>query len=113
MDNTIGKNIKELRTGMGVSQTDIAHYLDMEEKQISRIENGEEGISSYALERISCLFGIPVKDLESQRINTFSWHTDIRDFSVEEMEAIEAVNRIALNSEHMAKMKKRRKEVNQ
>lgn len=72
MDNVIGKNIKELRTGMGISQTDIAHYLDMEEKQISRIENGEESLSSYALERITCLFGVPAKDLESEQINTFS-----------------------------------------
>lgn len=106
VNNIIGKNIKMLRENMGVNQLAFAHFLNVDQSLVSKIEKGERNVSINMLEKISCLFGVAVDDVENGALETSNLPFAFRanDLSVEDMEAISAINRIALNSEQMAKM---------
>lgn len=108
MNNIIGKNIKMLREGMGVNQLTIARFLNVDQSLISKIEKGERNASVDMLEKLSCLFGVTIDDIESNDLEASNLSIAFRanDLSVEDMEAISVINRIALNSEQMAEMLK-------
>jgi transcriptional regulator with XRE-family HTH domain len=108
MANTIGKNIKTLRDGMGFNQSNIAHFLNVDQSLISKVEKGERTLSSDMLENLACLFGISVDDIESDTLEASSLSFAFRasDLTAEDMEAISAINRIALNSEYMDELLK-------
>lgn len=109
MANNIGKNIKALRDKMGFNQTCIAHFLNVDQSLISKIEKGERALSSDMLEKLACLFGVTVDDMENSNIETskLSFAFRASDLTIQDMEAISAINRIALNSEYMGKLLKR------
>lgn len=104
MTNIIGENIKSLRERAGFNQINIAHFLDVDQSLISKIENGERNLSADMLEKLACLFGVTVETMENTRIeaSTLSFAFRASDLSAKDMEAISAINRIALNSEYMA-----------
>lgn len=108
MTNIIGNNIKTLRNGMGFNQSTVAHFLNVDQSLISKVEKGERNLSVDMLEKLACLFGVSIDAIESSNIEesslTFAFRAS--DLSVEDMEAISAINRIALNSEYMAEMLK-------
>lgn len=108
MANIIGSNIKALRDSMGFSQSAIAHFLNVDQSLISKIENGERSATADMIEKLSCLFGVSLDDIESSSLvmPSLSFAFRANDFTPEDMEAISAINRIALNSEHMSKMLK-------
>lgn len=60
------------------------------------------------LEKLACLFGITVNDIENSNIDASGLTVTFRpsDLSIEDLEAISAVNRIALNPEYMAELLK-------
>ena len=93
MTNIIGENIKILRERMGLSQTNIAQFLNVGQSLISKVEKGERNISSDMLEKIACLFGVTVEDIENGKIEASNLSFAFR--------AISAINRIALNTEFM------------
>ncbi len=106
MTNIIGGNIKELREKMGFSQMSIARFLNVDQSMISKIEKGERKISSDMLEKLACLLGVPAELIIDHRIETtnlsFAFRTG--NLTIEDMETISVINRIALNSECMAKL---------
>ena len=55
------------------------------------------------IEKIASLFGVTVDQLEKQNVATSKLSFAFRgsDFSIAEMEAMSAINKIALNSEFM------------
>jgi transcriptional regulator with XRE-family HTH domain len=108
MANIIGKNIKALRDGMGFNQSNIARFLNVDQSLISKVEKGERSLSSDMLEKLACLFGISVDDIESSQLESSSLSFAFRasDLTAEDMEAISAINRIALNSEYMGELLK-------
>ncbi len=109
MANIIGNNIKTLRNGMGFNQFTIARFLNVDQSLISKIEKGEKSLSADMLEKLSCLFGVSINDIESSAIeaSTLSVAFSASDLSsLEDLEAISAINRIALNSEYMAEILK-------
>lgn len=103
MKNIIGRNIKALRDGMGFNQSNIASFLNVDQSLISKIEKGERGLSSDMLEKLACLFGVTVAAIEGGEIDTskLSFAFRASDMTVEDMEAVCAINRIALNSAYM------------
>ena len=107
MANIIGNNIKILRDNMGFSQSTIARFLNVDQSLISKVEKGES-LSTDMLEKLACLFGISIDAIESNTIETSSLSFAFRasDLSAEDLEAISAINRIALNSEYMAELLK-------
>ena len=104
----IGENIKALRDKMGFSQTSIARFLNVEQRLISKVEKGERTLSADMLEKLACLFGISVNDMESNVIEASELSVAFRanDLTNEDMETISVINRIALNSEVMGKLLK-------
>lgn len=108
MANIIGNNIKKLRDGIWFNQSTIARFLNVDQSLISKVEKGERSLSVDMLEKLSCLFGVSINTIESNTIeeSTLSVAFRASDLSLEELEAISAINRIALNSEYMAEILK-------
>ena len=59
----IGKRIKMLRQGKGMSQQALAYECDIEKPNLSRIENGNTNPTIKSLWRISNALGVKLKDL--------------------------------------------------
>lgn len=108
MANIIGNNIKTLRDSMGFNQSTIARFLNVDQSLISKVEKGERSLSVDMLEKLACLFGVSINIIESSAIEASSLSVAFRasDLSLEDLEAISAINRIALNSEYMAELLK-------
>lgn len=108
MANIIGNNVKTLRDDMGFSQSTITRFLNVDQSLISKVEKGERNLSADMLEKLACLFGVSINVIESSNIETSSLSVAFRasDLSLEDLEAICAINRIALNSEYMAEILK-------
>ena len=108
MTNIIGNNIKTLRDGMGFNQSTIARFLNVDQSLISKIEKGERSLSVDMLEKLACLFGVSINAIESSTIEASTLSVAFRasDLSLEDLIAISAINRIALNSEYMAEILK-------
>ena len=107
----VGENIRLLRDNAGFTQSNLAAFMNVDQSMISKIEKGERNISSEMLEKIAALFGVTVEQLECQPVATSKLSFAFRgsDFSASEMEAMAAVNRIALNSEFMRSLLKEAK----
>lgn len=106
MENKIGANIKNLREKMNFNQTNIANFLNVDQSLISKVEKGERTLSLDMLEKLACLFGVTINEIENEDIETtklsFAFRT--KDLTVNDMETISAINRIALNLEIMDKL---------
>lgn len=103
----LGNHIRELRENAGYTKKSIAEFLKVDERFISAIEKGERGLSSDTLDQLCCLFGVTADQLiGDQQLSSLSFAFRGADFTVEEMEAIANINRIALNSEWMNNMLK-------
>lgn len=102
----IGENIKKLREMTGFNQACIAGFLGVDQSLISKVEKGERALAADMLEKLACLFGVPVKAIESKDMSDFHLSIAFRgsELSREEMEAISVINKIALNSEFMAEL---------
>lgn len=103
INKIIGENIRALRENAGFTQSNLASFMKVDQSLISKVEKGERSLSTDMLEKLSALFGVTVEQMESQTMVTSKLSFAFRgsEFSVDEMEAISAVNKIALNSEFM------------
>lgn len=99
MTNIIGKNVKALRESIGFTQANIATFLNVDQSMISKVENGEEILSIDRLEKLSCLFGVTVEEIEKDIIKEPSLLTKYKanELIIENMEAFSAINKIAMN----------------
>lgn len=59
----LGKKIRELREGVGISQQQLADRLGVSRPKISQIENGETKISADELMRLSEIFNVSIEHL--------------------------------------------------
>jgi transcriptional regulator with XRE-family HTH domain len=53
MTNTIGNNIREFRTKLGITQDELASYCGIQRTMISYFETGEREISLLHLDKIA------------------------------------------------------------
>lgn len=60
---TVYRTIKELRKKNGLTQQDLAEYLNLDVTSVSKLENGKIDISLSKLELISKKFGLNVLEL--------------------------------------------------
>ena len=104
--SNIGKNIRKLRTNMGISQVEIANLLGVDQSLISKIEKGERSISSDMLDELSSLFGVSLFDMQKEDIEPVNLSFAFRSsgLTLEDMKSIVLINRIALNSEYMSEL---------
>ena len=103
INKIVGENIRVLRENAGFTQSNLAQFMKVDQSLISKVEKGERNLSADMLEKISALFGVTVEQIESQpvAISKLSFAFRGSEFSLAEMEAISAINKIALNSEFM------------
>lgn len=103
MENKMGVNVKMFREKMNFDQSVITRFLGENQNKISMIEQGRETLSSDKLEKLACLFGVSVNDIENGNVEKMKLPQTFKmnDLSIEELEAISAINRIVLNLEEM------------
>lgn len=104
MTNTIvGQKIRMLREQAGLSQMQIAQFLDVDQSMISKCEKGERPFQMDQLERLGNLFGISLSDLvdEEEPVTQpqIAFHAD--DMQVEDLNAVADIQKIALNLQQM------------
>lgn len=103
VNKTVGENIRILREKTGFTQGSIAQFLGVDQSLVSKVEKGERSLSADMIERLSALFEVSIEQIESGKGAGTGLSFAFRgsEFSPAEMEAVAAVNRIALNSEFL------------
>ena len=102
--NNVGENIRKLRENAGFNQTSLARFLGVDQSFISKVEKGERPISTEMLERLAALFGVHSDSFEREEIEPTKLTVAFRgsDLTNEDLEAICAVNNIALNLDFLS-----------
>lgn len=100
----IGKNIKELRESSGLTQKNIAKYLNVDQSLISKFEKGERQITMEMLAKIATLYGVMPEVLMEQSSpikHQITFALRANEISQTELETISTINKIALNLKNM------------
>ncbi len=95
----LGKKIKKLREEMGLTQTQIADYLAVDQSYISKFEKGERVMNADILSKLAALFCCPVPDLLSDDNTDPCCSISFRASSVkgEDLESLSMIHKIAMN----------------
>ena len=101
---TIAERMKAFRKSSGLSQANIACFLGVDQSLISKAENGERSLSVEMLEKLAALYGVSISAFEEDTlpVNPLKFALRSGELTTADMEALCAINRIALNSEFMA-----------
>jgi transcriptional regulator with XRE-family HTH domain len=59
----LGRAVRDLRVGRGISQEDLAHESGMHRTYLGGIERGERNVSYTNLKRLAVALGVPASDL--------------------------------------------------
>ncbi len=62
----LGRAVRDLRTGRGLSQEDLAHESGMHRTYLGGIERGERNVSYANLKRLALALGVPASQLLSR-----------------------------------------------
>ncbi len=102
----IGEKIKLFRENAGFSQIMVAKFLGVDQSFISKIEKGERPISSDMLEKLASLFGVRLDAFDSDTFEPSKIAVAFRgkNLTCDDMEAICAINKIALNLDFMSEL---------
>ena len=102
---TLLKNLKTLRERHKFSQQTIAGYLGLDQTTISKIEKGDRQITVDMLDKLACLYGIQPSDFMSDEISAgFKYAFRAKEVTVDDLNSISTINRIALNSRFMERI---------
>lgn len=104
----IGEKIKQLREKSGLTQSNIAQYLSVDQSMVAKIEKGERNISLYVLEKLSTLFCCPLKDVLNKNELTPNLTISFRakETTPEDLESLSVINKIVLNQFEMDEINK-------
>jgi transcriptional regulator with XRE-family HTH domain len=99
----IGKRFNELRNRSGLTQSQIAEFLDVDQSYISKCEKNERQFSVDILEKAAELFGCTLEYFtdESSEFKPMPMALRARSVDVEDLKTIAAINKIALNLRFM------------
>ena len=100
----IVERMKTFRKSSGLSQANIACFLGVDQSLISKAEKGERSLSVEMLEKLAALYGVSISAFEEDTlpVNPLKFALRSGELTTADMEALSAINRIALNSEFMA-----------
>ena len=101
MENVIlGERLKELRTKFKYTQADISSLLGVDQSLISKYESGERQVSMDVLEKLGDLYCCDL--VHTPPVASPKLQVAFRADSIDASKAIQAVNRVVLNSVFMA-----------
>lgn len=103
MLKSVGERFSELRNRSGLTQSQIADYLNVDQSYISKYEKNERQFSVDILEKAAALFGCPIEYFTDETSEYEPMHIAYRakSVTVEDLETIAAINKIALNLRYM------------
>lgn len=95
----IGTKRKLLREDAHLTQKQVAKYLSIDRRLVSKIEKGEYSISSDTLNELSALYGCPVPLLISNDVSSTDFSQAFKAASLDftEQQTLSILNKIALN----------------
>lgn len=99
----VRKRFSKLRNKSRLTQSQMADYLGVDQNYISKCEKGECQFSLDILEKAATLFGYPVEYLidESSKIPAVPVVLKTKTVGTEDLKALAAMNKIALNLRFM------------
>lgn len=99
----VGKRFKELREQSGLTQGQIADYLNVDQSYISKCEKNERQFSVDVLEKAGALFGCTHDYFTNpeSRYSPLPVALRARIIEVGDLETIAAMNKLALNLRYM------------
>lgn len=104
----IGCEMKKIRETNNLTQLQLAKFLNLDQSYISEFEKGEKNISADILEKLCDLFGYDLKYFENKKMIQKYVPMKIafcsNKIQTEDLEAISAINRVAINIRFMNKL---------
>ena len=99
----LGPRFSQIRIQSGLTQNQMAEFLQVDQSYISRCEKNERSFSSDMLEKAACLFGCCCCYLhgDTETLKLHPLKIPARDISSQDLESIAAINRIAINLHFM------------
>ncbi len=99
----VGKRFKELREQSGLTQGQIAEYLNVDQSYISKCEKNERQFSTDILEKAGNLFGCSLDYFTNPKSQYSPMPVALRAISIaaHDLETIAAMNKLALNLRYM------------
>jgi transcriptional regulator with XRE-family HTH domain len=103
---SIGGKFRELRNNSGLTQSQIADFLKVDQSYVSKCEKGERQFSIDILEKAAALFGCPIEYFtnETSELTPIPIALKARSVTTGDLETIAAVNKIALNLRFMEEL---------
>ena len=99
------KKLKELRDKNGYTQEQVANYLNVDQSMIAKIENGTRNIGVSELSKLASLYGCELGVLLGEgECNPLSLAYRATNVQKEDLEAIAAIKKVALNLRFMKKV---------
>ena len=97
--NLASRRFKELRENSNLTQAQISRFLNIDQSYVSKFEKGERKLSADILEKMCSLFGCTLRYFESENEKYTPMSIAFRSNSLqnEDLEAIAAINKVALN----------------
>ena len=103
---TLGEKLKALRTEYGYKQKDISDFLGVDQSLVSKFESGERAISVDILEKLSGLYCCDLVDATTSCQPKLQVAFRAKNVGAADLETIQTVNRIVLNTAFMANLLK-------
>jgi transcriptional regulator with XRE-family HTH domain len=103
----VGAKIKAMRENNGFTQSNIAKYLKVDQSLISKVETGERALAVDMLEKLAILFGVNLTFFDDSfvgQIKPLTFALRASEVNEDDLDAISAINRIALNSNFMTQL---------
>jgi len=99
----VAKRFSELRNKSGYTQSIMAEYLDIDQSYISKCEKGERQFSVDILDKAAELFGCTMDYFvsESSEFSQMPIALRAKSVTIEDLNTIAAINKIALNLRFM------------
>ena len=66
MKATFGEYIRQLRTGKGLTLTQLASQLDLDSANLSKIENGKREFDEKRLDKLAIAFNLDIDQLKTE-----------------------------------------------
>ena len=103
MYSQLGTRFRQIREKAGFTQTLTAKYLGVDQSYVAKFEKDERPFSLSLLTRALTLFGCPLETLLNAEGDMALLPIPMRatDLETEDLEAIDTINKLALNLQFM------------